>query len=259
MSIFRDFLYYDARTIDSYLSAAEGGLYDEEDRRTTVDSAGVTPAGEHVSSSSLTSSDSRARTVRQTPAARFDRLVRFIESDGKVKSFRSGDTPDLDSFEDEEFYQIKGVIEISPFVNAVMNASKYQAVGNLVRELSNLGLTQMKNEQVVDQLEVMSNAREALGDKVSVVLSLGKSAPRFILPLRADLVEERFNELEGRVTVFGRLADSIPRSGQYTLIEVPGLPALSRQQRRQAEKSNDPNAPIVRGPLVVLHVLAVYR
>ncbi|MFD5824307.1 hypothetical protein [Lentzea sp. NPDC060358] len=259
-SLFRDFLYYDDRTIDSYLSAVEGGLYDTEDHRTRVNSAGVTPDGIEVSPDLLSSSDSRVKTLHQTPAARFSRLVEYIESGGGLKIVRPGGLAVSEFADDDEsFFQIKGVVEVSPVVSAVMNAAKFQAVGNVMRTFSRLGLGEVQNDDFIDKLGALNEAREALGDKVSVVMNIGDENAKFVLPLRTELAQGRFNELEGRVTVLGRVADVVPKTGRYTLIDVPGRPVLSRQQRRQAEKAGNEDKGIVRGPLVVLHVLAVYR
>ncbi|RKT57621.1 DUF6414 family protein [Saccharothrix australiensis] len=260
MSLFRDFLYCDDRTVDSYLSVIEGGLFDEEDRHTTLDSSGVTPSGHEVAPNGLSSSDSRRKTVRQTSAARFGRLLRYMMDEGEVNHVRAGEALALEAVEEESFFQVRGDIQISPLVSAMMNADKYQLIGNVVRQISHLGLAGNVDvgEEFFDMVTLIGEAREAIGDKVSVVMHPGSGAPPFVLPIRAGLIGGRFNELEGRSTVFGKVSDIVPRKGEYTLLEVPGQPALTRRQRRQAAKA-EADLAVVRGPLVVLQVLAVYR
>ncbi|GLZ42444.1 hypothetical protein [Actinokineospora sp. NBRC 105648] len=257
MSILRDFVYYDSATIDSFMSSFEGGLYDEEDRHTTASSMGV-GAGDETD---VSSSDSWRKTLRQTPAGRFSRLYEYIQKSAGLLEFRQGEALQLDAIEEDQFCLIRGTIEISQVVSAVMNAPQYQAISNVVKQFGKFGLIDdlAEVEKVDEQLAALTEVRHALNDKISVVLSVGSAAPKFALPIRRSVIGERFNELEGRATVFGRFSEAVPRSKRYTLIDLPGRPPLSRQQRRQAAKTGQADQASVGGPLAILNVIAVYR
>ncbi|RLK60892.1 DUF6414 family protein [Actinokineospora cianjurensis] len=258
---FRDFLYLDERTINSYLSSVEGGVYDEEDRHITVDGPGSTPEGEKAPAGTMATSDSRRKVLRQTAAAKFARLYHHISDSEQVHKVRSGEP--LTGFvpADDDFCEIKGTVEIPQIVSAVMNAEKYQAIGNMVKIFEGLGFsTNVAHTEAMGQLEALAQAREAIGDKVSVLLNVATGFPRVVLPVRTDVIGDRFDELEGRVTVFGRVAEVRPRGSAYSLIQIPGQAGMSRQQRRKMERDRGANTEgIVKGPLIVLHILAVYR
>ncbi|GLW94785.1 DUF6414 family protein [Actinokineospora globicatena] len=259
--VFRDFLYLDERTTNSYLSSVEGGVYDEEDRHIKVDGPGSTPEGAAVSLEAMATSDSRRRVLRQTAAAKFARLYHHIADHEQVHKVRSGEPMNGFALDDDDFCEIKGTVEIPQLVAAVMNAEKYQAIGNMVKIFEGLGLaTNVTNTEAMGQLEALVQAREAIGDKVSVLLNVATGFPRVVLPLRTDVIGDRFDELEGRVTVFGRVSEVLPRGGTYSLIQIPGQAGMSRQQRRKVDRERGGNTDgIVKGPLLVLHILAIYR
>ncbi|WP_133848572.1 DUF6414 family protein [Labedaea rhizosphaerae] len=251
---FRDFLYYDTNMVESFLSIVEGGIYDEEDRHVTLDTSGAAPGEEEVLSDRFSTTDSRRKVVRQTEAARFDRLFGHVSDSEDVLTVGSGDRFSLTDAEDDRFCEIKGVVEIPPAINAIMNAATFRAAGEFV---DRIGMLDAEGRKVIEQLGYLDQAREAIGDTPPLVLKVA-SSPSLIMPLRQEFIVRGFNDLEGRATVYGRVAETIPASSRYPLIKIPGQ-QLTRQQRRKAARSSSDDAAYLKGPATILHVLAIYR
>jgi len=68
-------------------------------------------------------------------------------------------------------------------------------------------------------------------------------------------------EIDGRVTVVGKLVEKWPEKEWRPLLELRGVPTVGRQQRRQLERTSpsvDQEGNWLEGPAFSLEVLAVY-
>lgn len=257
MSRFRDFVYLEIETIDSFLSSVEDGLYDSEDRETEISGSG-NPYFDSLENDSTTTSDRRRRRLQQNGPSKFSRLVKYIEDDPEERIVRTGG--EYEHLLEGAFCQLSGEVEVPDAVAAMAISKDFLSLG---KTLQGFGLN-LIDESDMQKIEAVSEASEHLGNRVSVLMDVPGLKQRVVLSLRKDTASARFYDLSGNLTVFGRVSSLVKHGDSYKLLEIPGERHMSRQQRRAVARGKDIASASfdgreIKGPAIILNAIAIYR
>ncbi|WP_410644255.1 hypothetical protein [Amycolatopsis sp. lyj-346] len=250
-------MYLESDTVSSFLSSVEDGVYNSEDRETEI-SGGPNPYAADAYDDSSNYSDRRRRKLEQTGPSRFARLVQYVSDDPDEVLIT--DLREPSRLAEGVFCQLSGKIVIAQSVAAMTISKEFLELG---RRLNSLGVTAVKEEDLKN-MEAVSEASEAIGNRINVTMQVQGLTDLLVLPLRKDIIAERFADLNGNLTVFGRVSQMIRKGEFYNIIELPGEGHMSRQQRRAMSRKTGTNSAFERdrrvmGPAVVLNVIALFR
>jgi hypothetical protein len=259
------FHYLDSSTLDSYLSTLEGGLTEKVSRtngRTggvggRAGSRGIGVEGKRDSHQSETSE------IVDTPAARFERLLRCCEADpesaGWIELTTLADLAEaghgaLVSAECE-LYVPDAVRMFSPTGEA---ATAIAAMKDFMPLAGEFGID-MEGVPKPDQLDAFSSLLGKMSSDL-VVVGEDESEWKVAARLRADNVED--DSIDGYFRIVGKVATRWSENRWKPLLALPGAGLLPRRERKaleaKAPDSEDDDS-FLRGPAVMLDVLAIYR
>jgi hypothetical protein len=267
VSRFRDNLYVDAPAVERLLSSIEGGVYDSVDERLSQSSQTVGDGGNidlpeaGTPSTTQTHSTERSRRIMQNADSRFSRLWRAAQDDPDEAVLEaSSGGPDLwENATEGRFCAISGELQVPPAIGLLANSSEILQFGRVAQQF---GIISPQAEEM-QQIEAMSALQGVLKDRLPVILRCGPNQVPVALPLNPEHSRVKTDEYIGRAVVYGRVVERVARRSSFTLLQIPGaaqVPNLSRQQRRQAERTSNPttdNGTTLPGPAIVLRVLAI--
>lgn len=260
--ILREFLYLDTSLVDTYLAQVEDGLYDESrdltregsgrkaeaSVRASVVSAGVGGHGD--------SDHESERTYRQTPESRFNRLYDQLEA-RNISDLGKNVWGDVVS---KQIIDVACDLDVPTMSRLMVQGEQLADIVQLMQSFS-LGEMSEGDQEAMTGIQALS-ARS--GDKFIATGELSTEAPVFAFKLSKAHLRTGLEDLEGEVNVVGKVERKWPEGESYSLMEVPGLSLISRQERRAATRntSNDQPAPDgvqLDGPGVSMSVIAIYR
>jgi len=100
-----------------------------------------------------------------------------------------------------------------------------------------------------------------------VCIALGRRSPLLPTTQRRPLDREwlrcDLGDLEGEATVVGRVLKNWPEAQRHSLLTLPGLNLMSREQRRQWERGQSDadggEEMTLEGPAATMSVVAIFR
>jgi len=265
--ILRQFLYLDEGLLDDFLSQLAGGLYDEERQRDehsrerggkAVGKLGG--AGGELARQRGEVSETE-RTVKLSPAARFDRLYELLLNlpQQAVQELEALDMAIWDQLRRGELVNVEAVIRIPTFTRAMAGASAMQDMLAVMQQLSP-GTVDDSTVQVAQQMQAMG---ALTGDSLAVLAEVAGSPEfKFVCKLKQENILAEMDDLEDEVTVFGKLGRKVRAGDREMLLTMPGMSALNREERRKMTGSQAGKLDAemwVEHPAAGLTVVAIYR
>jgi len=262
----REFLYLNSDLVDQFLAQLDDGLYDEvaERNRSTGDrkfEAGVGAGGAKIGGGKGSSHETEtARTRRQTPESRFNRLMEIMETNPDY-GLLSADDASVDLYDAAipgVLLRAEGYVDVPQFSRMLARVDDLLPLLEIGRMLGMEGTEGITNDQI-KMASVLSDSSNA----VVAAAELAEDQPRLVFKLLNRFVRADFEAMEGEATVFGKVQRRWPRGETYPLLAVPGLDVLSRADRRKMPKSGqdapDSNSTTIEGPGITLSVVAIFR
>lgn len=122
-------------------------------------------------------------------------------------------------------------------------------------------------ETVDEATEQMIGGLSALGslggNAVVAVGSVDSEALRFAFKLDREWLRCDLGDLEGEATVVGRVLKKWSEGQRHSLLTLPGLNLMNREQRRQLERDHSDGEGsaemFLEGPAATLSVVAIFR
>lgn len=256
-------MYLDEDVMAQYLSQLEGGVYEEEEQSESGQrerGVGANLKGGPVGAEAkrgTSSTETRSRTMRQTPEASYARLEALLKPDDQPQWFEAFDTTLWQSLQRGELIAVESVVEVPSVYEAAELAS---GVGPL------MDLMRLAGEEVDDEAEVaiagMAQFASLLKELPVLARAAGSPKYKFICPLKRTGLRVELSALNGDCVVVGSVARHIRPGKPYSLLDSVGLGSgMSREDRRQSERQMKKDMPeaVVSAPAVILTPLALYR
>lgn len=262
MNQLRTFLYLNEPVLDDYISALEDGL--RQRRETTTGSSKATGIGvdaKVLKADRTRGSEGGDRTEFSDSApARFNRLLDLAVA--------QDDT--VDWLEIQSLDQLEGVargavvhFECDAFVPPMLKAlggsdldRMLELMDTLAPHKSSLGLD-MEGMPSGEEVASIRAAKRAFGADIVFV---GEDDSDWKVAGKLPSDHLRDPEIDDYVRVVGKVSTSWGPDKWKPLMALPGASLLPRSERRKMEQQRpDDEESVLRGPAVMLDVLAIYR
>jgi len=264
--VLTQFVYLDAAALEQYVSAVEGGLVTGLTKRSAASGSGEVGADLKLVSGKGARSheDEESRTLADTDGSRFDRLIQAATAGPEALGWVDVVDADTDmrgigigamvSWECDVY--VPDVIRMLSKAGGALDAVRTMRA--LLPAALALGLD-IEGVPGDEQLGAMSGFLEGLGTKTVVVGEDEGTEWQVAGRLRGDV---ELGELEGRARVVGKVTQVLQPGRWKPFAAFPGMDLVPREQRRQLERQ--PPAPgkedeYLRGPALMLEILAIYR
>ena len=259
----REFLYLDTSLVDNYLAQVEDGLYDETQQREMGAAGGQGELSMNMGvvqgkvGGDGSSEKEAARTYRQTPESRFNRLYDKLQA-RSIEDFTKNLWGDVKR---GEILDVECELEVSSMARLMAQGDQLSAFADLMRTFSP-GTISAQDEEALAGFQALTS--RGGNDRFIATGELGTEAPVFAFKLSQENLRTDMDGLEGEVNVVGKVERKWPQSESHSLLDIPGLSLMSREDRRAAakQKNSDQSAPEgmeLDGPGVSMSVIAIYR
>ncbi len=262
----KNFLYLNESALADYLSALEGGARASiEDRNQRSGGANGRAANDPDRANSRYSRENE-QTVRltDTPPAQFERLMALTAANPQLSGWIEVTDPEID-FPDLRVGALIDVecdIQIPSMIKALSPSGGVVAAVRALNELGSKIGSESAQQLDTTKLSVFEALGNLMGDDLVVVGEPDSDQWTVAGKLRKDSVRVATDELDGSVRIVGKVSRRLAAGDHKPLLALPGLDILPRAQRREIE-SKGPSGPNddswVKGPALLLEVLAIYR
>lgn len=255
----RNFVYLDSDTLRGYISTLEQGLQDGRQQSVGKDGSGETGVDAKIikAQAKLGRSTNTSTNYTDTDEARFDRwldaaieleIVEVVLDPATLADATSGLMYKLDcEIEVPQFALFTGGAEAKSQLEGIAAVSKM--FGD---EQNGMGAELQKMLTFVDAMST---------DSLPIRGELDDSDWGIFSNLKKKHLNGSPNDLEGFVTVVGKVRKSVPDGQSKMLMTLPGVTAMNRKQRKELDaKPRDPGSDdlYIDGPAIQLEVLAIY-
>lgn len=269
--VLRWFLYIDTQSIDDYLSAIEGEMYDEETIKITESSNSNKGIGGKVGpvkgdlGSSKNSETERSRIGRLTDAAKFQKLYKYLSD---IDAFGYHETMDTDTW--SKFTRntiIEAAVDprFSKLVGFSTLADQMSGLGDLISAFSEKEILDDKTMNAISGMKMLGEMQNK-GGLPCVMPFIGNHDFKLIAKINKDLLKSTLESLTGEVTVFAKIQRIITKDEKYELVdlipELNNIP-MNREQRRSMPKKSELNPKelkdTIKGPAAIITPIAIYK
>jgi len=261
----RQFSYLNTALLSQFISALEGGQIgsrSQRDKTSRDRSAGANLRVVNGEAASGLERETQA-DYSDTPAAQFDRLLRFASDDPDALNWIDVSQPDLELASAIRGAMISWDCEVytpevvQTFGSSSETAGLLRTFGQMLPAARGLGLD---TEGVPDQgtIESMGNFLDAVRIDQVVVGDRDDTDWKIIAKVLPDHTLE---PVDGPLQLVGKVRRVIPVGTWYPLMSLPGTNLGSREQRRaQARQAptEDQKKNYIEGPAIELDLLAAF-
>ncbi|PZF56339.1 hypothetical protein DEJ23_10770 [Curtobacterium sp. MCSS17_008] len=265
MTMLRQFSYLNTALLGQFISALEGGQVGARSQRDTTKrdrSAGANLRVAHGEGSNGSESETQQEFV-DTPAAQFDRLLRFAAADPDALHWIDVSQPDLEFANATRGAMVSWDCEVyTPEIVQTFGASSgtgdlLRTLGQMIPAAQQLGLDM---EGVPDQgtVQAMGNFMDAVDIDQVIVGDRDDTAWKIIAKV---LPTHTLEPVDGPLQLVGKVRRVVPAGTWHPLVNLPGTAMGSREQRRaQARQAPAPGQEknYLEGPAVELDLLAAF-
>lgn len=262
----KNFIYLNEPALDSYLSALEDGLRGSVEAKTAKSSsvsgkagiAGVGVAGDHERQ------DEETTSRVDTAAARFERLQKLARKDVEASGWVDVVDPDADltGIGTGALIELECEIYVPEIVKALSpSGGLARAIGQLesLAQLAPAFGSDLTGMPAQSQLDAMKGLSSALGTDAMFVGEPNDTDWH----VAGKLLDAYLNgEVEGYARVVGKVSTQWGNGQWKPLLALPGMNLLSRDKRREMERTGPDQGQEqnwLEGPAIMLDVLAIYR
>jgi hypothetical protein len=257
---FREFLYLDARLVEEFLAQVEGGIYDEEQEKSSSGKSGGINAGLKASvvqaggKRDTSNTEEVARTRRQTPESRYNRLHEYLEESESLNTVDDGSQ--YGDIKERTIVSVDCYVDVPMISRAMDNAEE---LANFADVMSTIA-PQEQNSEMTEALNAMTKIHALTGDSTVAIGEVGEGHLKFALKLKRAGLRVELANLEGEAIVVGKVEKKYPESQTYSLFNLPGSGMLNREMRRKmGAEVPSMKEHSLEGPAAVLSVIAIFR
>lgn len=265
MSVYREFLYLNAKLVDEFLAQVEGGIFDDEKEKGTRSGDGAAKVGVKVSpveasySRGTSASDEVERVRRQTPESRYNRLHASMSATEDLAVLDGSSGVLFKEIEPRSLVEIDCDVDVPQISRFLSSGSEIAGLFDMVKAFSPESID-AEAEQAFSGLSALGGLG---GNAVVAVGEVESDAMKFAFKLDREWLRCDLGDLEGEATVVGRVLKKWSEGQSHSLLTLPGLSLMNREQRRQweREQSDDDSSDemFLKGPASTLSVVAIFR
>ena len=262
----REFLYLDTGLTQQFLAQLEGGVYRAEAQSWRTEKGSSLEGGLDARVARVgggrESSDEEAvsRTVEQTPAGEFHRLMTQLEATDGVELVEAVSDDRWAGLRRGAIVEVEAQVSMPTISHMLGLASKVQPLLTLMETLG---------EEVTgtdaDNLAAMMSFAQ-MSPTVPVVASpVGSPDIRFVANLKRAALGVDVHELEGEATVVGKIRRKLADNERYAAFELfAGQNSLPTKLRKEfeaslADETGDFSDMFVSAPAALITPIAIYR
>lgn len=260
----RHFLYLDADLATEFLSQVEGGVYDEESiharsvqGRKRGGKVGAGPVAGELGASKSTE-DEAARTVRQTPESRFDRLVSLLTSGDELSLLESDEQ--VQDVIRGQIIETDVVLSMPNFIRMILLATNLAPVMQL---LEAAGVAPEIDESAATGLA----GALAFGQIIQTLPMTGRLVDgnfKLIMQLKPECARLPGADLDGEATVLAKVRRMLRPSEHYNVVQFlavqNALPAEMKVEFDKLFQGDEQGQDMfVDAPAALVTPVAVYR
>ena len=254
--------------MEDYLAAIEGYVVDSAIDQTETEKKDVSgKAGYKILEGELTTEKSKETKQKMavTDAAKFQRLYEILEGQEEFTYVDVFDQETWDKIRRGDLLEIEAVIQLpKPFAltQAMEEISPWLDIMSMLGEEP---LGDIKTKNAFEGLKSVSQLSE--GKPIPIIFET-PTTPGFALTanLQKSFLRCQLSDLEGNATIFGKVQRVVKKGENIEVFSLlpalsTKLPSLSAKQRKQMQQDLGKKelAEIVKGPALLISVLAVYR
>jgi hypothetical protein len=235
----REFLYLDAGLTQQFLAQLEGGVYRDEAQSWRTAKGSSLEGGLDARVAKLgggrESSDEEAvsRTVEQTPAGEFHRLMTKLKEIKGVELIEALDDAGWDALRRGEIIEVEALLSMPTISHMLGLASKVQPLLSLME-----GLGEDVAGTDADSLAAMMTLAQMSPTVPVVATPVGSPTIGFIAHLKRAALDVDVHELEGEATLVGKIRRKLADNEKYAVFELfAGQNSLPKKMRKELEES----------------------
>lgn len=265
----REFVYFDRRKTEDFLSELLGGLPNEQKETTTTKPAQIGGSA-GVGSTKLELKKgfkeiTQEELLKATDASLFERLHSLLEQENMIKALDASKSQQWDTLQIKELVEVQGQVELSAL------ETLFDMIKNLMPFIETFSPEQVQDPAFQNTFKFV----QMLESKSYNVRITPFGAPTdkfvFVTSLQKEKTVASKEELSDEYTVFGRVKRKLERNETFELFNLlPGGMKPSRKEIREL-LTKFKNMPAILGtppkmedlrilyPAIILTPIAIYR
>jgi hypothetical protein len=263
----RKFQYLDTDTLDDYLSTLEGFVIDSPVDEIEKETKGVKGEAGYKGLIGAGGGVEKSREVKQTlavtDAAKFQKLYSILEGDEGFIYLDLIDNSVWNKIRRGDLIELEGNIRFPKFLSIINAIQGLNSTIDLVQITGNTDMSNIYDDTTYKGFLVLSEM--ASNRPLTIIMEPSSTSGYcFTANIKRDYI--RPGGIEGEATIFGKVERIILDGEKFEVFNL--LPDLDEKvinsflkMNRKQKKVNFPSElkEIIKGPALVLHILAIYR
>jgi len=267
--ILRKFLFLDTDTLEDYLATVDGFVSgnsieqketEKKDFKGGAGYHGIVEAG-----GAIEKQKEVKQTLAITDAAKFQKLYEILEKENAFAILDLFDQEYWEKISRGDLLEIEGQIQLP---NSYKVTQSMDELSPWIDIMTQLGEKPFKNANERENFEGIQSVSRLVAEKPVSIIFTSISTPgyRFTANLQKRFLKCQIEEIEGEATIFGKVQRVIKKGEKLDVFSIlPAiigkLPSMSSTQKNQFQRElvEQGLADIVKGPALLVSVLAIYR
>lgn len=267
----RNFLYLNTKVVEDYIAAIDGYTYDEESQTIATSSentlsgkcgaVAISGNGSHTGKRS----DEVRRSVHISDAAKFEKIYKYLNSDGGDGAiyFESLNDRNYNALNRDDFLEVLVTARFSKMKETTNGVKKIAELATILEANTGQQILDKKATEAVNSLSALGQMKSKKG--IACVFEFNDRK----YPLVADLDEGYFrceqDRFVGQAYLLCKIIQKIPKGQNIKLDEIfddiTKLPLNRAQRRKMPKNMNNPAElrDVIKGPALVVLPIAVYQ
>jgi hypothetical protein len=263
--ILRNFLFLNTATTEDYLAALEGYTLEGPIEQTEAETKGgevgvdkIIKAGKASGASTETK-----RRLAVTDASQFQRLYEILEEQELVQFLEAFDEEIWGQIHKGEILEIEANIRLPQSFELTQTIENFSPLLDIMTVLDQDPLSDPKTKMAFDGIRAVSKLSES--KPIPLLFHADPEGFSFVGYLPRKFLRCEPSELQGEATVFGKVQRILPKGKSlevFSLLpDLSNLPNMNREKRRkmQRDMSKQGLSEVVKGPAIIIDILAIYR
>lgn len=265
----RNFLYLNTKVIEDYMAAIDGYIYDEESQaimtanENSVSGKGTVGVASGGGTHTGKQSEEVKRNVRISDAAKFDKIIEFLQNNDELKYFEFLEESDYNSLCRDDFVEVLVTARFSKMKELTDSVKKIAEMATIFETFTDQKILDKEAESAVNGFSALEQMKS--GKEIACVFEFEDGRYPLIAYLDQSFFRCDQDSFVGQEYLLCKVIRKIPKGKSVKLDEVfddiRKMP-LNREQRRQLPKNMDNPIEIrdvIKGPALMVLPIAVYQ
>lgn len=267
----RNFLYINTKSLDDYIAAIDGYVYEEETRTSnemsqksgTVKGGIPVISGEGKIESQTT--EGIQRKVRVSESAKFEKIYKFLSNneDDELKYYEFLSEDQFNDLCRDDFLEVLVTARFSKTKELSDTVKKLSSLAGMIENITEQKVLDKQAEEAINGFSALGNLKS--GKEISCVFSFEDNNFPIVSYLDEDYFKCSQEQFIGQFYMLCKIQKKIPKGQSIKLDEIfedfKKLP-LNREQRRKMPKNmENPDIikDVIKGPALQVIPIAIYQ